>query len=95
MLLFNTLQTLLQMHNLIHVVILSHCVVLFSQQFIVKLNQLAISTVLRKALKNVVAIAGSLSDRTHSVVCTLQRQSFEAGKVGYLCDLRKLLDWII
>ena len=50
---------------------------------------------LRKALQNVVAIARSLSDRTHSVVCTLQRQSFEAGKVGYLSDLRKLLDWII
>ena len=49
MLLFNSLQTFLQMHNLIHVVILSDSIVLLSELLVIELDKLSIAA-LRETL---------------------------------------------
>ena len=61
-LLLDELKAVLQPHDLIHVVVLCHSVILLGQLFLIKLDKLGTTTLL-KALKDIVAVPCCLRHR--------------------------------
>ena len=73
MLLLHKLQTVLQAHYLVHVVVLRHGVVLLCKLFFIKLHKLCAAPLL-EALQHIVAIPRRLRHRRDAKVVACQEQ---------------------
>ena len=82
------------MHDLVHVVVLRHGVILLVQPLVIKLHQLGVAA-LGEALKDVVTVAGRLRDRAHPIVCASEGETLQARQIRNLRNLSELFDRVV